>query len=250
MVGLGRAPVPAQRPGTVAAGRLLPFQRPGRMFVALVFSLVYGAGDAGNTGGVNAAGCFLALNRVVANDFGGDGPLKLDAQATPGPGGIPKAEQQRRGADAEYAGGIVSAGIIQQLASVGGAEHFAVQPAVPEQGVGDAVRRFQAGYRELAGQVIPVKPNFQQGQVNQPGTAGGQQGQLHPVGLAGYGVQQHALLDFSGCGYNALLGGVLPTFVGGREYLVAGAAGWLVSGDASESGGVAGRRFLQNLQIE
>ncbi len=70
MVGLGRAPVPAQCTGTVAAGCLLPFQCPGRMLVALVFSLVYGAGDTGNTGGVNAAGGFLALNRVVANDLG------------------------------------------------------------------------------------------------------------------------------------------------------------------------------------
>ena len=112
------------------------------------------------------------------------------------------------------------------------------------------MRSFQAGYRELAGQVIPVEPHFQQGQVNQPGMAGGQQCQLHPVGLAGHRIQQHALLDFSGCGYNALLGGVLPTFVGGREYLVAGAAGRLVSGDATESGGVAGHRFLQILQIE
>ena len=145
-------------------------QSPMRSIVAGRLALVQRTSAEHHLCRVDAARCLDPRYRAEADDLRDECSLKLGAQPAARSRGIPHTEDQSRGTKSEQPCRVTDICGVQEASCVRLAENDPVQQAVTEQGIGGAVRRLEAGYRELLEQFLLFEARQEQGQCHLAGS--------------------------------------------------------------------------------
>src|SRR6185312_1104043 len=183
---------------------------------------------------VDTACRLLAGHCIDADHFRHVGAREFRAQAAAWASRIPQAEYQRGRAEFEQCGRIAQVDVIDLAALNRFSKLHTVEEAVAKQRVGDAMRRFEAGYAQIAAQVLTGEVDHDHRQRNLLVLPGIEQRELNVVGFGLDRVQQHAGYGILVVGDAAFLGSVFATLICCREDWAALASGWLQDLPAAE----------------